>query len=57
MCCVLYYLYMKCRERFRQRSNYELEEEDDKCSSEMKYNAKQLDEYVRNKKRTYWSNY
>jgi broad-specificity NMP kinase len=50
MCCVMYYLYIKCRDYVRQRSNYDSnDEDDDKYSSEIKYTAKQLDDYVRNK--------
>ena len=56
MCCVLYYLYIKCRDYFRKPPQQEEEEEDDN-QSEIKYNAKQLNEYVRRKQRTYWVNY
>ena len=56
MCCIAYYLYIKCRDYFRKSPPQEEEEEDDK-HSEIKYNARRLNEYVRKKERTYWTHY
>ena len=47
MCCVLYYVYLKIRDYARKP----------KPTDEVMYNARQLNEYVRKKERTYWVNY
>ena len=55
MCCIAYYLYIKCRDYFRKSPQQEEEEDDNQ--SEIKYNARRLNEYVRKKERTYWVKY
>ena len=46
MCCILYYVYVKY-----------LKKQPKKIEDETFYTTKQLNEYVRNKKRSYWCNY
>ena len=48
MCCVIYYIYLKYKAYKAERRKKE---------EEVLYNARQLNEYVRNKERTYWSSY
>ena len=51
MCCVIYYIYLKCRNYFQKRRIT------DANTPETLYTARMLDEYVKNKKKTYWSHY
>ena len=51
MCCVIYYVYLKCRNYFKKRPTT------DRNMSETLYTARMLDEYVKNKERTYWVHY
>ena len=46
MCCILYYIYRKCRNYFKKPSKVE-----DENLAETLYNAKQLEKYVRTKKK------
>jgi hypothetical protein len=55
MCCVIYYIYIKCREYLKHRRKKE--EEEEKSLAEIMYNARRLNEYVRNKERSYWTSY
>ena len=57
MCCIAYYVYIKCRDHFRKPPPQDEEEEADDKHSEIKYNARKLNEYVRKKERTYWTHY
>ena len=52
MCCVIYYIYLKLQTYFKNKDNNKLKRID-----EFAYNAKQLNEYVRNKERAYWCSY
>ena len=46
MCCIMYYLYIKCRDYFRKPPRQEEQEEDTgKSLSEVVYNARRLNEY------------
>ena len=47
MCCVIYYVYLKMRNYFNKPRK----------KDEALYNARQLNEYVRKKERTYWTSY
>ena len=53
MCCVIYYIYLKLQKYFTKNTNNNKLKEID----EFAYNAKQLNEYVRNKERAYWCSY
>ena len=53
MCCVIFYIYVKCRECFKRQPKGE----EDKQLVETMYNTRMLNEYVRNKERTYWTCY
>ena len=51
MCCVIYYIYLKYRNYFQKRRIT------DTNAPETLYTARTLDEYVKNKERTYWTSY
>ena len=48
MCCVIYYIYLKYRVKWQAYITERRKNE------EVLYNARQLNEYVRKKERTYW---
>ena len=53
MCCVIYYIYLKCRVKWQAyiTERRKKEEEEAKYLREAVYNARQLNAYVRNKER------
>ena len=55
MCCVIYYVYLKCKNYFKECCKKKKEKEE--IRAETLYNAQKLNEYVRNKERTYWASY
>ena len=68
MCCIIYYVYLKCRHYFEKEPKQEENktEENKKVSkpqptlqelAEYRYNAKQINDFVRNKQRSYFINY
>ena len=68
MCCILYYIYLKCKDYFEKEPKQEENktEENKKVSkqqptlqelAEYRYNAKQINDFVRNKQRSYFINY
>ena len=48
MCCVIYYIYLRCKVKWQAYVTEQRKKE------EVLYNTRQLNEYVRNKERTYW---
>ena len=67
MCCILYYIYLKYRDYFKKEPKQEenKKEENKRASrqptlqelAEYRFNARRLNEYVRNKDRSYFINY
>ena len=55
MCCAIYYVYLKCKKYFKECSKQRKEREE--LKAEALYTARMLDEYVKNKKKTYWTHY
>jgi len=50
MCCIIYYIYLRCKVKWHAYITERRKKEEE----EVLYNARQLNEYVRNKERTYW---
>ena len=65
MCCIVYYLYRRYCEYFREIPKQDNKEglpkkeplSKLKESEEYRYNAKQINDFVRNRQRQYWTNY
>ena len=63
MCCIIYYVYLKCRHYFKKDTKKEESKNVSKPQptlqelAEYRYNAKQINDFVRNKQRVYWANY
>ena len=67
MCCIIYYVYLKCLHYFKKDTKKDTKKEENKNVSkpqptlqelaEYRYNAKQINDFVRNKQRVYWANY
>jgi hypothetical protein len=49
MCCIIYYIYLRCKAKWHAYITEQRKKEE-----EVLYNARQLNEYVRNKERNYW---
>ena len=47
MCCIIYYIYLRCKVKWHAYITEQRKKEE-----EVLYNARQLNEYVRNKERT-----
>jgi hypothetical protein len=60
MCCILYFLYKKCEAYLQNRASIKKEQEIKQklhTIAEARYNARMLNEYNRNREKTYWCNY
>ena len=49
MCCIIYYIYLRCKVKWQAYITERRRKEE-----EVLYNARQLNDYVRNKERNYW---
>ena len=63
MCCIIYYVYLKCRHYIKKDTKKEGNKNVSKPQptlqelAEYRFNARRLNEYVRNKERSYFINY
>ena len=59
MCCIIYYVYLRIRDYARKPKPADNNKVvmGNRVADEVMYNAQQLEDYVRKKERTYWTNY